>query len=270
MAEARKEALLAAFGADLAPQFEEILDETAKANYDAYKSKLSQLESTASKLSTLAAKVPKFWAKSLNNCVALNQTIDPVDSEPLQYITDVKIKHGEKDVRDFEVEFHFSPKNPYFSNPVLSKSLTVTPPASLSLPAPSPWDLDATLYLLPTPKDKAIKWTSDAHNLIKKAPRVKVDELEEYDDFNGLGSFFNWFEEEGKDELGIGETLLEWKGNALEYAAGLVVDLNEGLSDGGEDEFDEFDEDEEDEEDDGKSVDLESEDERPKKKNKKN
>lgn len=82
-------------------------------------------------------------------------------------------------------------------------------------PTPSPYDLDAPLFLLAS---SPITWTSNEHNLVKKAPKVNVLELEEFDEgFSGsTGSFFNWFASEGDDDMGLGETLLEWWSHATE------------------------------------------------------
>ncbi|KAL8277270.1 hypothetical protein RQP46_010339 [Phenoliferia psychrophenolica] len=256
----RKQALKEAFGKD-AGAFDALLVEVAKVNFDAYKTKVESLATIQDKLSTLAKKVPKFWPTSIAKCPALAQNFDPQDADALAYLTDVKIVHDKKDVRDFTVEMHFSSKNPFFSNTVLRKSLTVTPPAGTE--TPSEYDLDADLYALPVVEP--IKWTSPDHDLTKKAPRPKMEDLEEFDAFDGMGSFFCWFGEDGKDGLGIGETLLEWKSNAIEYAANMIDDDMgsdmEGMPSG--------DEDDSDDDDPTKEVDLESEDERPKKKTKK-
>lgn len=91
------------------------------------------------------------------------------------------------------------------------KKLTVQPPAN-TLPAPDAFDLEADLYSHST----AITWTSPDHDLIKKAPRVVVEELEENDNFEGMGSIFGWIAESGEDKYGVGETMLEWWSHALE------------------------------------------------------
>lgn len=196
-------------------------------------------------------------------------------------------------------------KNPYFKESTLTKKLTLTPPASLEPKpeTPSPYDLEAPVYLGPkTP----ITWTSPDHDLTKKAPRANVEDKEEFDEFDGTGSFFNFFTDEGEDPTGMGEILLEWFGHATEsvmtsflvpieivfgssfratraaansaltlnlarrYAAGLTALLGDDSDDGGvEFDFDEFD-DEDDSDDDAdpkKEIDLDAEDsKRPKKK----
>jgi hypothetical protein len=52
--------------------------------------------------------------------------------------------------------------------------------------------------------------------LTKKAPRALASEKEEFDEFDGHGSFFNWFKEDGEDVTTMGELLLEWYGHATE------------------------------------------------------
>lgn len=109
-------------------------------------------------------------------------------------------------------------KNPYFKESTLTKKLTLTPPASLEPKpeTPSPYDLEAPVYLGPkTP----ITWTSPDHDLTKKAPRANVEDKEEFDEFDGTGSFFNFFTDEGEDPTGMGEILLEWFGHATESVA---------------------------------------------------
>lgn len=176
------------------------------------------------------------------------QSLDNVDVEPLKHLKDVWIEHDDKDVREYEVTFvrfpslslssiqrrrklnpliprssllvllqTFSPKNPYFKETQIKKRVTVTPPKSSeeASETPSPYDLDAPLFLLPS---SPITWTSDEHNLIKKAPKVNVLELEQFDEFEGsTGSFFNWFAQEGEDDIGLAEYLLEWWSHATEY-----------------------------------------------------
>ncbi|KAK4699854.1 hypothetical protein P7C70_g6401, partial [Phenoliferia sp. Uapishka_3] len=253
----RVAALKEAFGSN-GPAFAALLDNIAKVNFDAYKNKCSSLVPVQTSLSALSKKVPKFWFTSLSRCPSLQAFFDPVDAEALTFLEDVKVMHDEKDCRNFVIEFHFSSKNPFFSNTTLTKSLTVTPSGPNAAPAPTPYDLDADLYLsASTP----IKWTSPDHDLTKKAPRPDLETLEEFDAFDGMGSFFNWFGETGRDGMGIGESLLEWKGNAIEYAAGLVEDLDDGSEGMPSD-----DDDDSEDEDPTKEVDLESEEDQPKKK----
>lgn len=107
----------------------------------------------------------------------------------------------------------FSAKNPFFKETVLIKKLSATPPKSSAAPVPGEFDLEADLYGSKFP----ITWTSKEHNLCLKAPKVNPEELEEFDDFHGLGSFFNWFSEEGIDDRNLGEDFLEWFPHATEF-----------------------------------------------------
>lgn len=179
------------------------------------KFKLEQQKSVFKKRAELAAKVPKFWSTSLQNCGQTAQFIDAVDEDALKALTDVWIEHSASDVREYEVRFTFG-KNPYFKDQVLIKKVTLTPPKGLE-PAPekpAPYDLEAPVYLA---EKTPIQWTSSEHDLTKKAPRpADVEGKEEYDDFDGIGSFFNWFNEVGEDRTTLGELLLEWWGHATE------------------------------------------------------
>ncbi|GAA5961760.1 hypothetical protein JCM3765_004061 [Sporobolomyces pararoseus] len=263
----RIDILKAAFG-EQAQKFEDNLVADSKAQFDAYVHKVSLQKPVFKTRSELSQKVPEFWFNSLRNCKLTQQVLDNVDVDALKHLKDVWIEHDEKDVRNYEVTFTFSAKNPYFKETTISKKVTVTPPKgseheSLSS---SPYDLDAPLFLLPS---TPITWTSEDHNLVKKAPKVNVLELEEFDDgFSGsAGSFFNWFATEGEDDMGLGETLLEWWSHATEYAAGLSsIDSDDEDFSGAE-----FDEDEDSDDDDlKKEIDLSDEDsKRPKKKQRK-
>ncbi|POY76491.1 hypothetical protein BMF94_0692 [Rhodotorula taiwanensis] len=263
----RIDVLKQAFGQH-AEAFNQNLDDAAKAHFEAYKFKLAQQQPVFRKRAELAAQIPHFWSKSLENCKATAQFIDPVDQDALKALKEVEITHGD-DVREYDIKFTFG-KNPYFKESTLTKKVVLTPPADLK-PAPepaSPYDLEAPVYLGPK---VAISWTSADHDLTKKAPRTDPEEKEEFDEFGGPGSFFGFFGVEGEDPTGLGEVLLEWYAHATEYAAGLTALLDEDSDDGAEFDFDEFDSD--DDESDGddadpkKEIDLDNEDaKRPKKK----
>ncbi|GAA5907841.1 hypothetical protein JCM6882_004571 [Rhodosporidiobolus microsporus] len=268
----RIDILKQAFG-EHAQAFEDNLDEQAKAHFEAYKFKVAAQKPVYAARASLAQKIPQFWTQSLANCRNIAQFVDPVDEDAMQHLTNVEIVHDEKDVREFEVKFTFSAKNPYFKETTLSKKLTLTPPSSVTdaPPPPSSFDLDAPLYLAaPT----TITWTSPDHDLTKKAPRgAHPDESEDFDDFAGPGSLFNWFGEEGEDKTSLGESLLEWYSHASEYAAGLAS-LDDASDDDGDDQFDgldfddlEDDDDESEDDDPKKEIDLDDEEsKRPKKK----
>ncbi|GAA6005551.1 hypothetical protein JCM11491_003682 [Sporobolomyces phaffii] len=236
--------------------------------FTAYVHKVTLQKPVFKARSELSQKVPEFWFNSLRNCKLTGQFLDNVDVEALKHLKDVWIEHSDKEVRDYEITFTFSAKNPYFKETTISKKVTVTPPKGsehAELPTPA-YDLDAPVFLLAS---TPITWTSDEHNLVKKAPKVNVLELEEFDEgFDGsAGSFFNWFLQEGEDDMGLGETLLDWWSHATEYAAGLSsLDSDDEDLSGGE-----FDSDEDSDDDDlKKEIDLSDEDsKRPKKKQRK-
>ncbi|GJN93389.1 hypothetical protein Rhopal_006443-T1 [Rhodotorula paludigena] len=247
---------------------EQAFGEHAKAfesNLEDDKFKLEQQKSVFKKRAELAAKVPKFWSTSLQNCGQTAQFIDAVDEDALKALKDVWIEHSASDVREYEVRFTFG-KNPYFKDQVLVKKVTLTPPKGLE-PAPekpAPYDLEAPVYLA---EKTPIQWTSSEHDLTKKAPRpADVEGKEEYDDFDGVGSFFNWFNEVGEDRTTLGELLLEWWGHATEYAAGLAsVDDDSGAEFDFDDELE--DDESEDDEDPKKEIDLDDDEKkRPAKK----
>lgn len=220
---------------------------------------------------TLAAKTDKFWYTAIMNCGSSAQFVDPVDHDVLQHLDDVWIEH-EADPRNWEITFTFNKKNPYFDETKLSKKFTVVPPTGSEAEQPTEFDLEADLFLS---GEQKISWTSNDHNLVKKAPKVShshahgggccgghgadhqsgeqvnIQDLEENDEFSGPGTFFNIFAQTGEDDEGLGEFLLEWWAHALEYAAGLQPEEDS------DEDYDEFDEDSELE----GSVDLESEEE---------
>ncbi|SCZ87281.1 BZ3500_MvSof-1268-A1-R1_Chr2-2g04747 [Microbotryum saponariae] len=273
----RKSLLTEAFGSEVAEAFDQNLDEYQKLHFEAYKVKVASQRTNFLERSRIAAKVPSFWARSLQNCRQVAELIDAIDEDVFNHLSDVWIQHDDKDPRNWEITLTFDAKNPFFSNKTLTKKFSIEHPSSTT-PA-KPYDLEAPLYLLAPSKEDVIKWTSDEHNLVKKAPRPNLEDLEEFDEFDGAGSFFNLFGEDGEDKMGVGEALLEWFAHATEYAAGLSFLLENNDDDSELDEFDQGDLDDEDEDDEddpedlNAEIDLEQEEEdksRPKKRSKKN
>ncbi|GAA5934015.1 hypothetical protein JCM3775_002849 [Rhodotorula graminis] len=264
----RVDFLTAAFGKEVATQFDQNLDDASAAHFEAYKFKIEQQKPVYKKRAELAAKVKEFWFMALQHCGTTSQFIDAVDEEALKALKAVWIEHSPSDVREYEIRFTFG-KNPFFKNSTLVKKLTLTPPADLADKAdkPKPFDLEAPVFLA----DKVdIDWISPDHDLTKKAPRAHADDKEEFDEFEGAGSFFNWFGEVGEDRTSLGENLLEWWAHATEYAAGLTAhddDDESGAEFGFDSEFD----DESEDEDPKKEIDLDDEEEkkRPAKKQRK-
>lgn len=74
-------------------------------------------------------------------------------------------------------------ENKYFSDKELSKTFEV----STEAPKLDKFSLNVDLKTTPV----AIKWKSDAVNLVKLKPRPKAVEQEEFDEFEDAGSFFN-------------------------------------------------------------------------------
>lgn len=173
----------------------------------------------------------------MTNDSQFNPYIDSADRPALQHLTDFELKHDASDPRIVSFTFvsasedhrqrcesltldlagpqHFGADNPYFSDRTLTKSFTLAPDLD---PSTALYDVDAPVISTPV----AINWTSPDHDLVKKKPRINLDEVEEYDenfDIDGsVGSFFNFFSEE-KDTVGIHEALLELHAVAVEYAS---------------------------------------------------
>lgn len=68
------------------------------------KFKLAQQQPVFRKRAELAAQIPRFWSKSLENCKATAQFIDPVDQDALKALKEVEITHGD-DVREYDIKF---------------------------------------------------------------------------------------------------------------------------------------------------------------------
>lgn len=132
------------------------------------------------------------------------------------------------------------------------------PPAGSEHAQPREYDLEADMYLAKS----SIEWASPEHDLTLKAPREIGSDPEEFDELPSLGSFFHVFTDEGEDQIGVCEMLLEWFSHATEYAAGLTA--LEADSD-----EEQFSDDESDDDDPTKEIDLSDDERRPNKKPKK-
>jgi hypothetical protein len=106
--------------------------------------------------------------------------IDAVDHQLLNTLEDVWIEHNDEDPREIDITFTFG-ENPYLTEKTLTKKFTVAPPEAGSSAELIKYDLDAPTATTPV----NITWKDDEHNLVKKAPRVKIETLEEFDEFNG-------------------------------------------------------------------------------------
>ncbi|KAK1927460.1 hypothetical protein DB88DRAFT_507546 [Papiliotrema laurentii] len=206
-----------------------------------------------------------FWPSVLMAHPALRVALtSSSDAEALSYLTHIELKQDEADPRPYEIVFHFK-ENPFFSNSTLTKTFSLpsdVAPIKDGKVTKETWEYDADGLVA---KGTKIQWKSDDKNLTQKQPRVGLDAAEDDDDaedFDGdIGSFF-WFFEDDADPLNIGHYLQdEVLPDAYDYFTGEAGDEDDEGSFG---EFDELDE--EDDEDDEGSVDLEEEDDQPKKK----
>jgi len=188
-----------------------------KIRFESFKASLLALAPLHAQVSEAAKKVPKFWLTSMLHSGDVAVHVPKVDHEALGYLVDVTVVHKE-DIRDFDITFTFS-ENPFFSNTTLTKSFTVTPPAGEG-EVPAAHDLTADVYLKPS---EPILWKSADKDLTKIAPKIDTDGDEdmgdfEFDDEKGLfGSFFGLFNRTGEDEDSLGEHLVEWRANAIEF-----------------------------------------------------
>ncbi|KAL8280876.1 hypothetical protein RQP46_006880 [Phenoliferia psychrophenolica] len=225
---ATAEAFTEAFGAELAPAFLTLKEKMDKVRYESFKASIVAMAPLQAQVAEMGAKVPKFWVTSLVNCSETRNHIPKCDVPALEALTNVSVQYGD-DIRNFDVVFTFA-ENAYFSNPTLTLSFTVTPPAGET--APKPFDLSPDVYMKPV---TTIQWKSDDVNLVKKAPKVDIEDLDddaEISEETGFGSFFNFFSQSGEDTEEIGEALCEWRVQALEYATGSDKSDDEWSDDG--------------------------------------
>lgn len=208
--------------------------------------------------------VSGFWLWVLVQHSVLKQFISSTsDQHALSYLSDIELKQDEKDPRPFEIVFHFR-ENPYFTNSTLSKTYSL--PKGVK-PAPEDGSVTAEMAAydsdLLEPKGTKIDWKSDDVDLCAKQPRttINVEDAGSDEEYEGdQGSFF-WYFQDNEDPFGIGITLQD---EILPDA----FDFYNGTAEGASDD-ESFAEDELDEDTDEGSVDLEAEDEQPKKKKQK-
>ena len=128
------------------------------------------------------------------------------DLTALESLEELKITYSTEDPREYDIEFTFG-ENPYFSDKTLKKSFKVPEEIKKDMP----YDLAAP----PTTSAIKISWKDDKHNLVKLKPMPDVTKMEEYDEFDGEGSFFNFFTME-EDVSGYAEILEDVYMHALE------------------------------------------------------
>jgi len=223
----------------------------AKAELAAYKAKVDSQKPIFEKRREAVKSIPKFWLNSLlRGPPQLVALIDIKDRDALGYLIDVWLDHGE-DPREVTWTFSFSADNPYFKERTLKKVMTLKKKSNGSIATTVAADTYDISHLLQT-EAITITWTSPKHDLASGRPRIDPTELEEYDEFQSLGSFFNWFIE-GHDNFEISEILLEWWPEAHDSYAQLTTSFED-------DEDHEGDEDDSDQDD----IDIEeSESEKP-------
>lgn len=130
--------------------------------------------------------IPHYWKTAIENAKFFQ--INEKDKEILKYLTDVELKHEEKDKKSFTVYFHFS-SNPFFEHPVLEKAYKFNKKEDTYVESMS----------------TEIKWKGDAPNVkivkkkIKKGKNISTITKEKI-----IDSFFNIFingdDEDDEDE----------------------------------------------------------------------
>merc|ERR1712093_594769 len=239
--QAKAELTKAAYGADKVKGINDVRQQLAKSVFEARKAQIQAQLPVFEKRKELVKDVSDFWFNSLQKSAIGENFVEESDLDVLKHPTDISVKYSESDPREFDVTLSFS-ENPYFSNATLTKSFTVPaeikkePPFAMEVPTESP--------------AVSISWKSDKQNLVKNSPRPDMSKLEEFDEFEGSGSFFNFFTAKD-DEVSVADLLLQ----VYEGAHDIYADDDSDLDD------------EEDEEDDDEEVDLgDSETDMPKKK----
>ncbi|WVR03879.1 hypothetical protein IAU60_000878 [Kwoniella sp. DSM 27419] len=228
-----------------------------------------------------AKKIEGFWLHTLLNHAQLAQTAtSKEDQHALSFLEEVELVQDKNDFRPFELKFHFK-ENPYFSNSVLSKKFSLQDGEE---PAPADGSITESMRKFEgtedlTPSSCKIDWKSDDTNLTKKHPRVmqgghdhKHGEACDHDDEDGfegdLGSFFLFFEN-AEDLLSIGTAIRnDILPDAFAYFEGRGENSHGaefGLDSDEEDDDDELDEEDD---DDDEEIDLEAEEDNPKKRRK--
>lgn len=249
---AKAQLLQEAFGKDKAEQVQELRKSLAKTVFEARKAQLEAQKPIYEKRKDVVKGVENFWPLVLQKS-SLSESLEENDIEALKHLQDVSITYSTSDPREYDITFTFDgAKNPYFSDATLTKSFTV--PEAVKKDG-GEFDLEAPTET----KAVSISWKDDKHNLVKKSPRPDMSKIESYDEFEGMGSFFNFFtaEEDQLNQGGLLETIYE---SALDVFAGFAA-----LEDGDDD--DEMDSDDEESDENGDEVDLgDSETDMPKKK----
>ncbi|PWY97007.1 hypothetical protein BCV70DRAFT_203249 [Testicularia cyperi] len=228
-----------------------LVKEFRKADVELIKHELKLNAPLYKKRAEIVSGVSDFWFQALINCMATNVYIDDTDHEALSYLSNIDVERDVEDPRAATITFSFR-ENPFFSDEKLVKKFSLVDGAK-SLE-------DEFNFLEETkPEPTKINWKSDDKNLSKLKPTIGGPDSDDFEP----GSFFSTFFENDNQEIagGIGHAIIMdfWPG-AIDFYTG-ADDL---------DDFDEedFEDDDDEDDDDDAEIDLEDDDQPPKKKTK--
>ncbi|KAJ1018063.1 hypothetical protein NDA16_004932 [Ustilago loliicola] len=240
------------FSDALQQKMDALVKDFRKADVELIKHELKLNAPLYKKRADIVSSVKDFWFQALINCMATNVYIDDADHEALSYLSNVEVDRDIEDPRAATITFSFR-ENPYFSNEKLVKKFSLVDGAK-SLE-------DEFNFLEETKPEKTqIDWKSDDKNLCKLKPTIGGPDSDDFEP----GSFFSTFFENEDQEVagGIGHALI------MDFWPG-AIDFYTGADDLDFDDEDDFDsEDDEDEDDDEAEIDLEDDEQPPKKKSK--
>ncbi|SNX87651.1 related to SET protein (Protein phosphatase 2A inhibitor) [Melanopsichium pennsylvanicum] len=240
------------FSDALQQKVDALVKDFRKADVELIKHELKLNAPLYKKRAEIVSSVKDFWFQALINCMATNVYIDDADHEALSYLSNIEVERDIDDPRAATITFHFR-ENPYFSNDKLVKKFSLVDGAK-SLE-------DEFNFLEETKPEKTdINWKSDDKNLVKLKPTTGGPDSDDFEP----GSFFSTFFDNQDKEVagGIGHALIMdfWPGAIDFYTGADDLDFDE-------DDFDSEDE-EDDEDDDDAEIDLEDDEQPPKKKTK--
>ncbi|ORZ00048.1 hypothetical protein BCR41DRAFT_363632, partial [Lobosporangium transversale] len=149
-----------------------IHDLTTKAELELANKRNELMAPIYKKRQEVIAKIPNFWYTLFRMHPLTANFIEERDLPILEHLTDVFVKHDDKDSRNYEIIFTFK-ENPYFSNKELIKKVVVK-------------DDDEETSI---GEVFEINW-KEGQDVTKSQKRKKDDDDE------GSSSFFAWFKEE--------------------------------------------------------------------------
>lgn len=227
-----------------------LVEDFRKADAELIKHELKLQAPLYKKRAEIVSSVKDFWFQALINCMATNVYIDDADHEALSYLSNVDVERDLNDPRAATITFSFR-ENPFFSNDKLAKKFSLVDGAD---------SLEDEFNFLEqtTPEKTQIDWKSDDKNLCKLKPTVGGPDSDDFEP----GSFFSTFFENTDQEIagGIGHAIIMdfWPGAIDFYTGADDLDFDE----------DDFDSEEDEEDEDDAEIDLEDDDQPPKKKSK--